>query len=135
MDHLGSKLTDENSIVYQCHKHGILIYCPALNDSSIGIGLTHHRHRARGEHRAGVIIDSIQDNYELTQIVVKSPGTAAIYVAGGIPKNFINDSVVMSYIFGLNRGVGGEFMRSRGDRRLIQPSTVLLPAVRRKFYR
>lgn len=104
MDHLGSKLTDENSVVYQCHKHGIPIYCPALNDSSIGIGLTHHRHRVRSEHRAGVTIDSIQDNYELTQIVVKSPGTAAIYVAGGIPKNFINDSVVMSYIFGLNRG-------------------------------
>ena len=102
--HLGSKLTDENSIVYQCHKLGIPIYCPALNDSSIGIGLTHHRHRVRGQHRAGVTIDSIQDNYELTQIVVKSPGTAAIYVAGGIPKNFINDSVVMSYIFGLNRG-------------------------------
>ena len=39
----------------------------------------------------------------MTQIVVKSLGTAAIYIAGGIPKNFINDSVVMSYIFGLNR--------------------------------
>jgi deoxyhypusine synthase len=104
MGYLGSKLQDENSIVYQCHRLGIPIFCPALNDSSIGIGLTHHRHRARNEHRAGVTIDSIQDNYELTQIVVKSLGTAAIYVAGGIPKNFINDSVVMSYIFGLNRG-------------------------------
>jgi Fe-S-cluster-containing dehydrogenase component len=39
----------------------------------------------------------------MTQIVIKSLGTAAIYIAGGIPKNFINDSVVMSYIFGLNR--------------------------------
>ncbi len=39
----------------------------------------------------------------MTQIVVKSLGTAAIYIAGGIPKNFINDSVVMSCIFGLNR--------------------------------
>ncbi len=35
--------------------------------------------------------------------MVKSLGTAAIYIAGGIPKNFINDSVIMSYIFGLNR--------------------------------
>ena len=104
LDYLGSKLKDKNSIVYQCHKKGIPIYCPALNDSSIGIGLTHHRHRARSEHRRGVTIDSIQDNYELTQLVVQSPGTAAIYVSGGVPKNFINDSVVMSYIFGLNRG-------------------------------
>jgi deoxyhypusine synthase len=36
--------------------------------------------------------------------VVKSPCTAAIYVAGGVPKNYINDSVVMSYIFNQDRG-------------------------------
>jgi deoxyhypusine synthase len=104
LDYLGSKLDDKNSIVFQCHKLGVPIFCPALNDSSIGIGLTHHRHRMRALGRQGLVIDSIQDNYELTQIVVNSPGTAAIYVAGGVPKNYINDSVVMSYIFGLDRG-------------------------------
>ena len=36
--------------------------------------------------------------------MVKSPMTAAVYVAGGVPKNYNNDSVVMSYIFGLQRG-------------------------------
>jgi len=51
-----------------------------------------------------VIIDSIRDNYELTQIVVNSPVTSAIYIAGGVPKNFINDSVVMSYVFGQDTG-------------------------------
>jgi len=104
MNYLGSKLDDEDSIVRQCYKLGVPIFCPALNDSSIGIGLTHHRHRMRALGRQGLVIDSIQDNYELTQIVVNSPGTAAIYVAGGVPKNYINDSVVMSYIFGLDRG-------------------------------
>ena len=104
LDFLGSKLTDEGSIVRQCHKLGVPIFSPAINDSSIGIGLTDHRHRAVQAGRQGLMIDSIRDNYELTQIVVKSPGTAAIYVAGGVPKNYINDSVVMSYIFGLDRG-------------------------------
>jgi len=104
LDHLGGKLTDEGSIVRQCHKLGVPIFCPAINDSSIGIGLTDHRHRALRAGRQGLIIDSIRDNYELTQIVVKSPRTAAIYVAGGVPKNYINDSVVMGYIFGLDRG-------------------------------
>ena len=41
---------------------------------------------------------------DLTQIVVKSPATAAVYVSGGVPKNYINDSIVMSYIFGLDTG-------------------------------
>ena len=33
------------------------------------------------------------------QIVVESPCTAALYVSGGVPKNYINDSIIMSYIF------------------------------------
>jgi len=104
LDFVGSRLEDDESIVRQCHKLGVPIFSPALNDSSIGIGLTDHRHRCKQEGRAGVAIDSISDNYELTQIVVASPKTAAIYVAGGVPKNYINDSIVMSYIFGLDRG-------------------------------
>ena len=31
--------------------------------------------------------------------------------------------------------VRGEFIKSRGDRRLVQPATVLLPAIRGKAYR
>ena len=104
LDFLGSKLHDKNSIVYQCARLGVPMFCPAINDSSIGIGLTEHHHRCKIENRAGISIDSIRDNYELTQIVVQSPKTAAIYVAGGVPKNFINDSVVMGYIFNKNRG-------------------------------
>ncbi len=104
LDYLGSKLADEESIVRQCHLLGVPMFSPALNDSSIGIGLTVHRHRCLREGREGIAIDAIADNYELTQIVVNSPATAAIYVAGGVPKNYINDSVVMSYIFGVQRG-------------------------------
>ncbi|MDY7010660.1 MAG: deoxyhypusine synthase family protein [Planctomycetota bacterium] len=104
LDFVGSKLTDTESIVYQCHRLGVPMFSPALNDSSIGIGLTEHRHRCKRDGKAGIAIDSIRDNYELTQITVQSGATAAIYVAGGVPKNYINDSVVMGYIFGINRG-------------------------------
>ncbi len=104
LDHLGSRLSDERSILRTCHVLGVPVFCPALNDSSIGIGLTHHRYHCKQEHRRGILIDSIQDNYELTQIVVGSRKTAAIYVAGGVPKNYINDSIVMGNIFGIDRG-------------------------------
>ncbi len=104
MDFLGSQLTDENSIVYQCHKLGVPIFAPALNDSSIGIGLTAHHIRALQAGKEPVKINSIQDNHELAQLVVKSKATSAIYVAGGVPKNYINDAVVMSYLYGVERG-------------------------------
>ncbi len=104
LDFIGSVLTDENSIVRTCHKCGVPMFAPALNDSSIGIGLTEHRHRMHKLGQEPIHIDSIQDNYELTQLVVKSRKTAAIYVAGGVPKNYINDAVVMGYIFKQERG-------------------------------
>ena len=104
IDYLGSKIDDSDSIIYQCHRLGVPVFSPALNDSSIGIGLTDHRRRCIGDSRAGVVIDSIGDNYELAQIIVKSEATSAIYVAGGVPKNYINDAVVMAYLFGMERG-------------------------------
>jgi deoxyhypusine synthase len=102
---LGEKAKrDRGSILGACVRNGVPLFVPALNDSSIGIGLTEHYHRARSRGRAPFQISSIRDNYELTQIVVKSPATAAVYVSGGVPKNYINDSIVMSYIFGLDTG-------------------------------
>ncbi len=104
LDALGGALEDEESILHQSHRLGVPVFAPALNDSSIGIGLTEHHHRAVKAGRTPLMIDSIRDNYELTQIVAKSKKTAGIYVAGGVPKNYINDSIVMSYIFGRETG-------------------------------
>ena len=116
MDHLADQLDDPGSIVATCRQHGVPMFVPALNDSSIGIGLTEHRNRMLKTNRRGISIDSIQDNYELTQIVAQSPATAAIYVAGGVPKNYINDSIVMSYIFG---------KRDQGHRYALQVTTAV----------
>ena len=101
---LSGTIQDENSILVAARKKGVPIFCPAINDSSIGIGLTEHYYCARKTGRPKIAIDSIRDNYELTQIVVKSKRTSAIYIAGGVPKNYINDSVVMGYIFGVDTG-------------------------------
>ena len=104
MEYVGRKLDDDQSIVATAARRGVPMFVPAINDSSIGIGLTHHYHRARQAGRGRLSIDSIRDNYELTQIVVQSRKTAALYIAGGVPKNYINDSVVMAYIFGAEKG-------------------------------
>jgi deoxyhypusine synthase len=105
LEELGLSVDDENSILSVAAKKGVPVFSPAINDSSLGIGLTEHYHRCVKENRRGITMDSIQDNYELSQIVVKSKVTSAVYIAGGVPKNFINDSVVMAYIF--NKDTGG----------------------------
>ncbi|MCW5890735.1 MAG: deoxyhypusine synthase family protein [bacterium] len=101
---LAKRLDDPESILVTCRKRGVPVFSPALNDSSIGIGLTEHRLRMRRQGRAGIRIDSIADNHEIVQTMVRSRATAAVYVAGGVPKNWINDGVVMSYLFGRERG-------------------------------
>lgn len=101
---LSGKIDDEKSILKTAAESGVPIFCPALNDSSIGIGLTEHYHRKVRDGRKGITIDAIRDNYELSQIVYKSQATAAAYIAGGVPKNYINDSVIMTYIFGRDTG-------------------------------
>ena len=97
---IAGELDDPESILVECRKQGVPVFAPAINDSSLGIGLTEHHHRAVQEGRTPLMIDSIRDNYEITQIVAKSKKTAAIYVAGGVPKNWVNDAIVMAYIFG-----------------------------------
>jgi len=91
---VASHLDDDNSIVKTAADSGVPIFCPALNDSSIGIGLTKYYAEHHDEKR--MYIDPICDNYEITNIVCNSKETAAIYVGGGVPKNWINDSIIMA---------------------------------------
>ncbi len=94
LDFLGSIIEDEDSILYTARKHGVPIFSPALNDSSIGIGLTvYYKDNLKKER---VTLDSIKDNFEVLKIVALSKKTAAIYIGGGTPKNWVNDAVVMA---------------------------------------
>ena len=94
LDFLGSIIDDENSILYTARKYGVPIFSPALNDSSIGIGLTVYYKDNLKKPR--VTLDSIKDNFEILKIVALSKKTAAIYIGGGTPKNWVNDAVVMA---------------------------------------
>ena len=94
---LGKKLQDKDSILYTAAKHAIPVICPALNDSSIGIALTMHYYRNK-DH---IVIDAILDNYEITQMVMKTKKTGVVYVSGGYPKNFIQQATVTLECLGI----------------------------------
>lgn len=91
---ISKEIKDENSILKACYDTGTPIFVPALNDSSIGIGLT--KYWANNKEKPKVILDSIKDNYEMVQIILQSNTTGAVYIGGGVPKNFINDAIVMA---------------------------------------
>ena len=85
---LGSTLKDEGSILRTASRYGVPIFIPALSDSSIGIGLTflHLQEKISSE---GFIIDQIRDSFEIAQLKKMASVTGAIYIGGGVPKNYI----------------------------------------------
>lgn len=85
---LGSHLKDEGSILKTASRYGIPIFVPALSDSSIGIGLAflHARKKVSSE---GLVIDQIRDSFEIAQLKRMASVTGAIYIGGGVPKNYI----------------------------------------------
>ncbi|MEM1578951.1 MAG: deoxyhypusine synthase [Archaeoglobaceae archaeon] len=82
------KEAKDDSILISALESGVPIFCPAIADSSIGIGA------ALAEKRC--VVDTIKDVNELTEIVAKSPKTGVIYIGGGVPKNFIQQTEVVA---------------------------------------
>jgi len=91
---LSKTVSDENSILKASYDNNVPIFIPALNDSSIGIGLT--KYWVEHKDQPKVTIDSIKDNYEIVQTILQSKATGAVYIGGGVPKNFVNDAIVMA---------------------------------------
>ncbi len=88
-----------DSLVQACFEHDAPIFCPAFSDSSAGFGLVMHEwNRPKdGEH---VSIDSVKDFLELTKIKMASETSGLLMIGGGVPKNFVQDTVVCAEVLG-----------------------------------
>jgi deoxyhypusine synthase len=90
----------ENSLVKLAYEHDVPIFCPAFVDSSAGFGLVKHQVDRMKEGQPYMVLDAIADFRELTDIKVKSGDSGLLMVGGGVPKNFIQDTVVCAEILG-----------------------------------
>jgi len=88
-------------ILVAAAKHGVPVYCPALADSSIAIGMVTDVEKG-GNNK--IIFDIIRDVRESAELVVNSKCTAVIYIGGGTPKNFIQQTEVTALALPEARG-------------------------------
>jgi len=88
------------SVVATCAEYGVPIFVPALGDSSIGIGLVMARRRG-----VSVNVDQLADTDEITRMVEQAKKTGVVYIGGGVPKNFIQQTQVIASIH--NQDLGG----------------------------
>jgi deoxyhypusine synthase len=91
----------KKSIIWNCWKYEVPIFVPALNDSSIGLALTQHYIKFLEKKKQPLVIDEIRDNYEIFQIKRKAKKTGVIYVGGGVPKNYIQQTAYLEDMFGI----------------------------------
>ena len=89
-----------SSLIGSSVRSGVPVFIPAISDSSIGIGLLMARRDG-----VRVDIDQIADVDEIAKIVEGSKKTGVIYIGGGVPKNFIQQTQVIASIYG-NRQEG-----------------------------
>lgn len=88
----------KDSLVQLCYEKNVPIFCPAFTDSSAGFGLVMHQVQNPDKH---IAIDSIKDFKELTEIKIKAGTTGLLMIGGGVPKNFVQDTVVCAEMIGV----------------------------------
>jgi deoxyhypusine synthase len=101
IDVRGSNHDKRLSIIWNCWKKGVPIFVPALSDSSLGLALTQHHIKYLEHEMKPFIIDGIKDNYEILKIKRSSKKTGVIYIGGGVPKNYIQQTAYLEDMFGI----------------------------------
>ena len=87
----------KGSLIEMSYDYHVPIFCPAFTDSSAGFGLVMHQEKNPKKH---MTIDSIREFRELTEIKIKSKGSGLLMIGGGVPKNFIQDTVICAELLG-----------------------------------
>jgi len=95
--YLKSNAKKKGSLIETAYDNDVPIFCPAFTDSSAGFGLVMHQERNPKNH---ITMDSIREFRELTEIKIKSKGSGLFMIGGGVPKNFIQDTVICAELLG-----------------------------------
>jgi deoxyhypusine synthase len=89
----------KDSLVQVCFENNVPVFCPAFTDSSAGFGLVKHQWDSPKKH---ITIDSVKDFMELTKIKMKAKTSGLFMIGGGVPKNFIQDTVICAEMLGVD---------------------------------
>jgi len=87
----------KGSLIETAYDNNVPIFCPAFTDSSAGFGLVMHQEK---NPKKSITIDSIREFRELTEIKIKSKSSGLLMIGGGVPKNFVQDTVVCAELLG-----------------------------------
>ncbi|MDI6859605.1 MAG: deoxyhypusine synthase [Methanocellales archaeon] len=79
----------EDSILGVAAKKDVPVFCPAIADSAIGLQAWLHTQTQK------LSVDAFRDMHEFIDICYHAKKTGAIFIGGGVPKNFILQSMIV----------------------------------------
>ena len=84
IDQVGARLDNEDSLLYQCHKHNVPVFVPGITDGSFGcqLWMYYQMHRK-------LRIDLFADEQMLSEMTDEAKYTGAIIIGGGISKHHV----------------------------------------------
>jgi deoxyhypusine synthase len=95
---LKTNAVKKDSLIETCYDYDVPIFVPAFSDCSAGFGLVKHQVENPGNYMS---IDSVADFRELTDVKIEAGSTGLLMIGGGVPKNFVQDTVVCAEILGV----------------------------------
>ena len=90
LTHIGSQIEDKNSILKSAYDAQIPIYCPAIQDSIVGLQAWLFK------QTGNLVVDAFADMKEFMDICYDAKRTGALLVGGGVPKNYILQSMLVT---------------------------------------
>ncbi len=90
LSHIGAKLDDENSILKSAYDMGVPVYCPAIQDSIIGLQAWLYK------QTKPLNVDVFADMRGLIDRCYEAKRAGVLIVGGGVPKNFILQSMLVT---------------------------------------
>lgn len=79
------------SIVATAYENNVPVFCPAIVDSGYGIAYLLNRRAIKG---FDITIDQMRDFEQIVEIKRRAKDTGVIYIGGGVPKDFIQLTVI-----------------------------------------
>ncbi len=90
LSHIGEKLDDDGSILKSAYDMEIPVYCPAIQDSIIGLQAWLYK------QSKPLNVDVFADMKGLIDRCYEAKRTGVLIVGGGVPKNFILQSMLVT---------------------------------------
>ncbi|TGC11593.1 deoxyhypusine synthase [Methanolobus halotolerans] len=91
MTHIGRNIDDDNSILKAAADMNVPVYCPAIQDSMIGLQAWLYK------QKNPLKVDAFADMKEIIDICYESKKPGALLIGGGVPKNYIFQSMLITH--------------------------------------